>query len=77
MLESLKMASTENEWPPKKEPKRRFRQEWKKEFPWLHYDEEKEKMICTVCEKAKRKKSLVDPVVDASTSNIQYSQSMP
>ena len=52
----------------KKEPKRRFRQEWKKEFPWLHYDEEKEKMFCTVCEKAKRKNPLVDPVVDAKHS---------
>ena len=77
VLESLKLASTENEGPPNKEPKRRFRQEWKKEFPWLHYDEEKEKMFCTVCEKAKRKNPLVDPVVDSSTSNIQYSQSMP
>ena len=52
----------------KKEPKRRFRQEWKKEFPWLHYDEEKEKTFCTVCEKVKRKNPLLDPVVDAKHS---------
>ena len=49
MLESLKMASSVNEGPPKKVPKRRFHQEWKKELPWLHYDKEKEKMFCTVC----------------------------
>ena len=44
------------------------------EFPWLHYDEEKEKMFCTVCNKAKRKNIL--QVVGASTSNIPRSQSM-
>ena len=42
VLESLKMASLVNEGPLKKVPKWKFRQEWKKEFPWLHYDEEKE-----------------------------------
>ena len=55
VLESLKMASSADEGPPKKVPKWRFCQEWKKEFLWLHFDEEKEKMFWTVCKKAKRK----------------------
>ena len=66
MLESLKMA---NEGPSKKVPKRRFHQEWKKEFPWLHYDEEREKMFCTVCEKAKRK----NPFASGGCINFQHS----
>ena len=58
MLESLKMASSANEEPPKKVLKQRFCQKWKKEFPWLHYDEEKDKMFCTVCKKENEKKSI-------------------
>ena len=69
MLESLKMASPANEGPPKKVLKRRFRPEWKKEFPWLHYDEAKEKMFCTVCEKAKRK----NPFASGGCINFQHS----
>jgi len=42
------MAPLANEGQLKKVPKRRFSAEWKKEFPWLHHDEEEEKMFCTV-----------------------------
>ena len=41
----------------KKVPKRRFRQKRKKEFLWLHYDEEKEKMFCTVCKHVEEDKA--------------------
>ena len=69
VLESLKMASSASEGPPKKVPKWRVRQEWKKEFPWLHFDEEKEKMFCTVCKKAKRK----NPFASGGCINFQHS----
>ena len=69
MLESPKMASSVNKGPPKKVPKQRFRQEWKKEFPWLNYDEENVKTFCTVCKKAKRK----NPFASGGCINFQHS----
>ena len=69
MLESLKMAFSANEGRRKKVPRRRFCQEWKKEFPWLHCDEEKEKLFCTVCKKAKRK----NPFARGGCINFQHS----
>ena len=67
MLESLKMASTGNEGPPKKNQNEDFAKNGRKNFRG-YTDEEKEKKFCTVCEKAKRKNPLVDPVVDAKHS---------
>ena len=63
------MVSSANEGPPKKVLKRRFRQKWKKEFPWLHYDKEKEKMFCTVCKKANEK----NPFASGGCINFQHS----
>jgi len=63
------MASSANKGLPKKVPKQRFRQEWRKEFLGLHYDEEKEKMFCTVYKKAKRK----NPFPSGGCINFQHS----
>ena len=66
MASSSKRASEEL---PKQAVKRRFRGEWKKEFPWLRYDEEKKKMFCIICEKAKRK----NPFASSGCTNFQHS----
>lgn len=50
-------------------PKRKFRTEWQKEFTWLRFDEVKQKMFCSLCEKANRK----NPFAKDGCINFQHS----
>ena len=37
----------------------KFKPEWKREFPWVHYDKELNVMVCMLCKKHKKKNSFV------------------